>query len=97
LCELLDLHRSGSITTVGFAIYAFLPILTCLGAFCAEVAVDSDIEQVVAERHRGAPAGVMATQRALLQRQFVEQITGAFQLIKVCVCISWAAHLCCSL
>jgi hypothetical protein len=48
------------------------------------VAVDSDIEQVITERHRGAPAGVIATQRALLQRQFVEQITGAFQLIKVC-------------
>jgi hypothetical protein len=45
------------------------------------VAVDSDIEQVL------TPAGVMATQRALLQRQFVEQITGAFQLIKVCICV----------
>ena len=54
--------------------------------------MDSDIDMVLAERVRATGIGV-GTQRALLQRQFVEQIQSAFQLIKVCsgqYCCSWS-------
>jgi hypothetical protein len=55
----------------------------CVGAFCGDVEIDSDIEQVLQDTaHTGAMVDT-ATRRKLLQRQFVMQMQSAFQLIKV--------------